>query len=554
MLNKRSVAATLVCLMLPGLLQAQLGPIRQQTGVEILLNETLNFRNVTAKKVMPRVNETTNNEKQLDVGDFDNDGDLDAVMAISLDAFGQRRNKLWRNDNGVMVEVSGTSAITGFNVRDNSRTAFLRDYDNDGWLDIIVINDSNSGGDVGRTKYFSNKHPNGTFSHFEDESSRLNGATGAACDGASDDFNNGHQDLYLGNYPFNSQDYLGFNDGTGNFVTKTSTHVPNDQDYTVDISVADLNGDGKKDLMVSNHFDPSFMYYNDKLGQGSEVGDYKYSGSTQQFSLTNFKNAMEAGDFNGDGRNDVYYSNFVNSGRDYILENGGNNAQGIVNWIQRPMADIVGPESKKSVVADLNNDRRPDIIVMRETRRPVIFRNTSVNGQISFIDWTPGNAFPAGSIHGGWHAAAFDTNGDKRTDIFLGGMNDDHLFEYVKAAPQKEGNVKVTGISNLNNQSPITIIGNGRDGELDSFTASGLPTGASVSIVLRSKGDVTLRVRNASGTLLHESERGGLGIEEAMQFMVPSGSGGQLQFEVIVVEQRRAQLESYVLEILSRNG
>ncbi|MEM7316329.1 MAG: VCBS repeat-containing protein, partial [Planctomycetota bacterium] len=242
MLNLRTVSAGLACLMMVSVSQAQLNSIRTETGTSALMSQTLNYQNVTAKKVVARVSEENNNEKQLDVGDFDNDGDLDAVMAISLDAFGQRRNKLWRNDNGVMTEISGTNAIPGFSTRDNSRTAFLRDYDSDGWLDIIVINDSNSGGTAGRTKYFSNKHVNGVFSHYVEESSRLNGATGAACDGESADFNNdGTPDLYLGNYPFNSQDYLGFNDGTGNFTTVTSSHVPNDTDYTVDIAVMDLN-------------------------------------------------------------------------------------------------------------------------------------------------------------------------------------------------------------------------------------------------------------------------------------------------------------------------
>ena len=44
---------------------------------------------------------------------------------------------------------------------------------------------------------------------------------------------------------------------------------------------------------------------------------------------------------------------------------------------------------------------------------------------------TPALAFPKTDAHQGWHAAAFDSNGDGDVDLLLGGYEDEHLLEQV---------------------------------------------------------------------------------------------------------------------------
>lgn len=134
---------------------------------EARLPNTLNFTNVTGARVNQMVPETTNNEKEVDFGDFDHDGDLDVLVGVGFSDFGQRRNKLYRNDNGTFNEVSGAPVIAGFSNDDTTRNAFFRDVDNDGWLDIYITNDSNSGNDDRRDRIHINVHPGGVFSNFD---------------------------------------------------------------------------------------------------------------------------------------------------------------------------------------------------------------------------------------------------------------------------------------------------------------------------------------------------------------------------------------------------
>lgn len=498
--------------------------------VDARVEGTLNFQNITSTNVVQTVAEVPNNEKEVEVGDFDNDGDLDVVIASALSASGTRRNKLYRNDGGVLIEVSGAPVIPGFSSSDTSRNAFLRDFDGDGWLDIIIINDDLSPGQAGQTKFFSNKHLGDVFSHFQEETFRLNGATGASCGGVSVDVDDdGAIDLYLGNYPGPAQDTMYLNDSTGFFDEVTDAQVPIDGDYTVDVSAADMNGDGTVDLLVSNHFDPNFLYYNHNLAAGSGLGDFRYSGSTQQVGAgADSETAMEPADFDNDGRIDIYYSNRGPGTQDRILQNTGNDANNKVVFADRPVVPGVATDSRKATVADLNQDGRVDVVVMGENRRPFVLRNTSEKGFVSFVDWTPGHAFPGGPVHAGWHAAVLDTDGDGWSDILVGGTNDDHLFRNSDSN-ELEGAALLGTLPAFHDLDPLAVSGNVDASQFDLYEAGGIPSAALVSVVLRGCSDMAIEVRDFRGDPVASGDRGGAGVDEAFQFTAP---GGSLSFDV----------------------
>ncbi len=509
-------------------------------------NMSLDFENVTATNVHPTVNEQTSNEKEVEFGDYDNDGDLDVVLAVALSDFGERRNKLYRNDSGDMNEVT-TSVIPGFSSSDVARSVFFRDFDKDGWLDIIVVCDSNSLGQnppaesPGRTKFYRNIK--GTS--FVNESLariQINGM-GAACNGTAEDFDqDGYCDFLSCNYPNQSQDTLNVNQGAadpGVFVNMTSTLFPAESGYGVHSEAADMNGDGKLDILVGNNSGNNWIYYNDNNGAGEHVGDFRYGGAGASTAFSRSaagEVVLVPGDFNRDGLMDFYFSNKGGSSGseiDVIMVNTGNDGN---NKAMFPANNIVempaihNNETVKVTVNDLDGDGFDDLIIMAENRRPYVYRNTSVaGGAVSFVQWSPATDFPAGTLLSGWHAKSAQILGSDRPDIFVGAYNDDFLFENLKPTEYLESALGGV-LPNFHNTDPIAVLGTASTGQTEVFTRT-IAAGATVSVILRSAGDVSLEVRQPNGTLIASSEKGFVHTAEAVQFVAP---GGSLEFRVIM--------------------
>ncbi len=487
---------------------------------------TMNFRNLTTLRVNQTTNEQASNEKHVEVGDFDEDGDLDVVIAVAYSDFNARRNKLYRNDEGVMNEITASGAIPGFASNRVSRIAFLRDFNMDTHLDIWIINDSNSHLD----QMFIADWNGGEFNQFDEVFNRVvsggSMSTGAACSGWSADFNlDGTPDVYCGNYPNTSQDRLLSNDGSGFFNDLTTTHVFSSGDYVVDVNGADMNNDGQLDLLVSEHGGSlNRIYYNNNLNAGSGTGDFRYTGS-HQFLVNNptaNENSMDAADFDGDGDQDVYWSNAMGASGDRILINNGpdGNNKALLEMLNILPASVTSAVSRKVEVADLNNDGRIDAFVAKENGhgRPTVLRNVTVNDNIEFVDWTPASAFPTGQTHTGWNAAVFDTNLDGDLDIFLGGWVNEHLFEAVSSTEYLEAELKNNVVPVMFDKSAVAVVGESGPSSPDLYIHNGMGADSFMSVVVNGADDYLVELLDGNDALLATIDRGGIGVEEATQY------------------------------------
>ena len=173
-------------------------------------------------------------------GDYDNDGFLDLFVANLNQA-----NFLYHNNgDGTFVRITSGRVATDSAV---SQGVAWGDYDNDGLLDLFVANRN-------QKSFLYHNEGNGVFT------SITNGPpvsdVGYAWSPAWTDYDNdGFLDLFVVNGPPSGpgqNDFLFHNNGDGTFTRVTNMNVGNDGAIGDGCAWGDYNNDGFPDLFVSN--------------------------------------------------------------------------------------------------------------------------------------------------------------------------------------------------------------------------------------------------------------------------------------------------------------
>lgn len=323
-------------------------------GNTILINDGLaNFTNSTIGNLPQPIHDS----EDVVAADFNMDGHIDLLFCSEDDVV----HEYYWGDG------SGSFSIAGFTLPNSTSNAVVTaDFNNDSIPDllfgnagqnVILINDgagnftnetnirlpSNNNttqdlaladidGDNDIDIFVGNEDGNKILINdgtgvFSDESitrlpQGLNIETRKASFGDVDGDND--MDLFLSNVRFiplkDRQNRLWINDGNGNFADSTSTHLPSDNEDTLDGIFVDVDGDNDLDIVVANvNLAVSGAL---KVYANYDAGHF-VDESASILPESFFINALGviAEDFNGDGQLDLYFCdrNIGNNFKDVLL-------------------------------------------------------------------------------------------------------------------------------------------------------------------------------------------------------------------------------------------
>ncbi len=345
---------------------------------------------------------------------------------------------------------NGGTATKKFIIETTGSGAALIDYDNDGFLDAFIV--SGQGG--------SNRlYHNDGHGHFTD----VTAATGLLSKGwgqgvcAGDYDNDGYIDLFV---TYWGQNHLYRNIGGKYFKDVTAAaHLTQDRTrYNTGCAFLDYDNDGKLDLFVANYlefdpattpkpgenpycwyrgipvncgprglpFDRNILYHNDGDGTFTDVSQKsKIAEPHGHYSL-----GVLTGDFNGDGRTDIYVAADQTPSLLYINNGDGTFSEEAV--LRGAAYDENGKamSGMGATSADYDGDGQPAIFRTNfSDERETLYRN---RGDGQFDDVTVAAGLARNTRYVGWGCGFFDFDNDGWPDLLL--VNG-HAFPEVDRLP-----------------------------------------------------------------------------------------------------------------------
>jgi len=277
----------------------------------------------------------------------------------------------------------------------------LLDYDNDGYLDIYLVNSLTV--DMVKPKQktksaLSHNNGDGTFSDVTDKAGV--GDIGWGMGVATGDYNNdGWDDIYVTCLGAN---HLLKNNGNGTFTNVTQKAGVGDPRWSTGAAFVDYDNDGKLDLFVSNYVDFD-------VNNLPEFG----KGRTCQFKGV----PVQCGPRGLQGAGDTLYHN---------------NGDGTFTDVSKKagVSDPDGYYGLGVICSDFDGDGLVDIFVANDSTPNFLYHNNG-DGTFKDIGFPSGTAVNEnGSEQGSMGVTLGDYDHDQRLDLFVTNFDDDYNTLY----------------------------------------------------------------------------------------------------------------------------
>jgi hypothetical protein len=331
--------------------------------------------------------------------DYDNDGwpDIFIVNGTTLEGFPTGEaptNHLYRNNHdGTFTDVT---VKAGLNATGWGQGVCVGDYDNDGWEDLYVTY-------YGKNRLFHNQ--NGVFAEVAEKAGVAGSgkAWGTGCAWVDYD-RDGHLDLMIANYVdfdlatapapgerpscmwkgvpvmcgprglASAKNILYHNRGDGTFEdVTTKAHVDRtDGHYAFSVSTLDFDDDGWPDIYVACDSTPSILYRNNRDGTFTDVG-VTAGAAFNEDGREQAGMGATIGDYNGDGRLDIFKTNFSDDTSTLYRNNGDGTFDDVTT------AAGLGLYTKYlgwgTMFLDFDNDGWPDLLLVNGHVYPEVDKN-----------------------------------------------------------------------------------------------------------------------------------------------------------------------------------
>jgi hypothetical protein len=323
----------------------------------------------------------------------------------------------------------------------------LLDYNNDGLLDIFLVNGGRVTSPMQTPENFDRHDPlywnrlyrqnkDGSFTDVTQQAGLADAGGNYGMGVAVGDYDNdGYPDLYVTSY---GRNILYHNNGDGTFTDVTAKAGVAAGGWSVSAGFFDYDNDGKLDLFVTRYMEwdtkhskdcggnfhtycppeefpatTSILYHNNGDGTFTDVSQHSGIAAKKGRAL-----GVAFADYDGDGFTDIFVAN--DGMQQYLFHNNGN---GTFTEVGLEAGTALSQDGRRLsgmgvVFQDYDNDGRPDVIVTELPREIYGVYHNDGNGSFTYRSLETGlGVLSSGSS--GWGVGLEDFDNDGWKDLFV---------------------------------------------------------------------------------------------------------------------------------------